>query len=95
MENFEENALLSMDVDELIGIINRGEYKTKFPNIRYFQQKNVYIFILNKGRETYKYIDKYIAFEKVIKVNLYKKGKEKKLISFNIRTNKELINYLN
>jgi len=89
MENFQENLLLSMNVDELIEIINEEKFKTKFPNIRHFHQKGAYIFMLNKGKE----IINYIVFEKVIKVNLHQKGKEKKLINFNIKTNVELVNY--
>ena len=88
MENIHE--LLSKNADELIEIITKGQYQTKFPYIRYMHEKNPYIFFLNKGKE----INIYTVFEKLIQVNLYIQGKEKKVYHFNIRTNIDLINYL-
>ena len=89
MEN-QEKELLSAQADELIKIINDEKSKIKFSEIRYWKEEFSYIFILNSCKE----IKRYIVFEKYVEVKLNTVNKVKDSISFNIRTNLELYNFI-
>jgi hypothetical protein len=86
MNRNQENELLSSDVDELIKIFKDKESNAKFSDISYWHEKNSYVFSLKSERE----IKNYIVFEKNVVVNL--KAIDK--ISFNIRTNLQLLNFI-
>ena len=86
----QELELLSTKADELIKIINNENSKIKFSKIRHWKDEFSYIFILNSCKE----IKRYIVFEKSVEVKLNTVNKVKDSISFNIRTNLELYNFI-
>ena len=86
----QELELLSTKADELIKIINNENSKKKFSEIRQWKDEFSYIFILNSCKE----IKRYIVFEKSVEVKLNTVNKVKDSISFNIRTNLELYNFI-
>ena len=86
MNRNQENELLTSNVDELIKIFKDNESNEKFSDTHHRHEKNSYVFSLKSEKE----IKNYIVFEKNVVVNL--KAIDK--ISFNIRTNLQLLNFI-
>ena len=90
MERNQENELLSSNVDELIKTFKNNKHKQKYSNIFFSHEENAFVFFLNTERE----IKNYIVFEKNIVVELNTIYRETDSITFNIRTNLELFNFI-
>ena len=91
MEMNQENELLSSNVDELIKIFKDNECrKLKYSHILYSHEGDAFIFSLFTKRE----IQNYIVFEENVVVKLNRLNKQTDSISFNIRTNLELFNFI-
>ena len=90
METNQEKDLLSKDIDELISIFDNGENKTKYSDIEYDRDKDYYLFYLQRKKK----IENYIIFKEKIKVEISKSNNEENPLYFEIRSNLQLLNYL-
>ena len=90
MDARQEKNLLACNVDILIDIFKKEENKTIFSKIIFSHKDNTYTFYLNTNKE----IKSYIVFEKKIQVKLITKGELENIITFDIRTNIDLLNFL-